>query len=583
MITGFQHRLFPHVRARFARLYGEARADRCLERFSMLIGRYGVLPPASPAGPGWDERDAVLIAYGDMIRRPPDKPLACLRQFLENRIGTAFRTVHLLPFFPYSSDDGFSVIHYRTVNPDLGSWPDIQQLGQSYRLLFDLVLNHVSRQSGWFRDFETGVAPARDYFIAADPGSDLSAVVRPRRHPLLSPVQTRGGRRHLWTTFSDDQIDLNFANPDLLFEMLDILLYYVSLGASTVRLDAIAYLWKTIGTPCIHLPETHEVVKLMRDLLDLVAPHVILLTETNVPHEENISYFGDGDEARMVYQFSLPPLLLHALAAGTSRYLRAWAARLPPPPAGCTFLNFTASHDGIGVRPLQGLVPAAELERLVQHVIARGGFVSNKKNPDGSESPYELNITYVDALGDPDTPDDAYPVDRFLCSQVIALAFKGVPAVYFNSLLAGRNNLEGVGLTGQPRSINRGKWTAAAIEHRLDDPASLSARVFKQYLHLLNVRRQHAAFHPDGAQSVLDLGDRAFGLERTAPDRREVVVCVSNVTGEALELPLRESSAALGSPGPWTDLLSGTSRGERGLLRLHPFETVWLCGQPPAS
>jgi len=117
------------------------------------------------------------------------------------------------------------------------------------------------------------------------------------------------------------------------------------------RLDAVAFLWKELGTNCLHLPETHELVKLFRDVCEIVAPRAIILTETNVPHAENVSYFGQGDEAHMVYQFSLPPLLLHAFITGNGQYLTHWASGLEPPPAGCTFFNFTASHDGVGVRP----------------------------------------------------------------------------------------------------------------------------------------------------------------------------------------------------------------------------------------
>jgi len=358
-----ERRVYERIRERLGRLYGEAALPRLMDRLQLIIGRYGVgadcLPEAAGCAP-WDQTDAVLISYGDMVCASQEAPLATLRRFLEQHVGDAISSLHLLPLFPYSSDDGFAVIDYRQIDPALGRWADLDALADDYRLMLDLVINHVSSQSRWFRAYTNGMAPERHYFIEVDPKADLSAVVRPRTSALLRSVQTPYGERHVWATFGQDQIDVDFSNPDVLFEYLDILLFYVHHGAQIIRLDAIAYLWKQLGTSCIHLPQTHEIVKLLRDLLNLVAPRVLVVTETNVPHAENISYFGNGDEAHLVYQFSLPPLLLHAMHSGNGRYLTEWAAALAPPPPGCTYFNFTASHDGIGVRPLEGLLPQSQ-------------------------------------------------------------------------------------------------------------------------------------------------------------------------------------------------------------------------------
>ena len=564
------------LRARFSRLYGEA-GDRCLERLAMLVGRYGVGDEVPQPDIRWSEKDAVLITYPDVLRAPGEKALVTLERFLTQRLQGAVNTVHLLPFFPYSSDDGFSVTDYRVVRPDLGNWDNIQTIGRRFRLMTDLVLNHVSRQGAWFSDYVVGIAPARHYFIEMDPQADLSAVVRPRSKPLLTATQTRGGERHVWTTFSEDQIDLNFANPDVLFEFLDILFLYISQGARIIRLDAIAYLWKKPGTPCIHLPETHEVVKLLRDVTEMVAPDVLLLTETNVPQEENYSYFGDGDEAHVEYQFSLPPLLLHALQTGRTRYLTQWAAALPAAPPGCTFLNFTASHDGVGVRPLEGILPAEEFDALVKGIRDRGGYVSTRRNSDGSDSPYELNITYLDALTDPAQPDAQLDVARFLCSQTVALALKGIPAVYFHSLVATRNDLDAVQRTGRPRTINRKKWIPKALDSLLEDESSLNARVFNEYVRRLRVRAAQAAFHPDGKQSVLDLGEGVFALERTAPDESETITAVSNFSTRPIELRLDDRIPSLSGAGTYGDLIAGrTYNGTKRTLPLAPYQTVWL-------
>ena len=441
--------------------------------------------------------------------------------------------------------------------------------------MYDLVLNHCSRQSKWFEDYVANIAPYREYFIAVDPDTDLSTVTRPRALPLLTPVHTQHGDEHLWTTFSEDQIDLNFSNQDVLFEFLDILLFYVASGATIIRLDAIAYLWKRIGTSCIHLEQTHEVVKLMRDLLDMVAPEVVLLTETNVPHEENVSYFGVGDEAHMVYQFSLPPLLLHALMTGDASYLTRWAASLDEIPSGCTYFNFTASHDGIGVRPLQGIIPDKELNKLAKRVKQLGGHVSTKANSDGTESPYELNITYFDALGDdPDTVTELH-IARFLCSQVVAMELQGVPAVYFHSLTATRNYNEGVEKTGRARTINRRKWQEEELEDLLLKQGSATSQVMKTYIRWLQLRSAHKAFHPAAKQRIIDLGPGLFVVERTCKEQK--VVCISNFTDQYLELKLDERLNDLNEVETCSDILSGRRyMGEGKVIPFEAYQTVWL-------
>jgi len=482
-----------------------------------------------------------------------------------------------LPFYPSSSDEGFSVIDYREVDPALGSWRDVQAIGEDFGLMFDLVLNHASSQSKWFKQFINGVAPYRDYFIDIEADTDLSAVVRPRTSPLLTPAQTPSGERYIWTTFSADQIDLNFSSQDVLFEFLDILLLYLQNGTRIVRLDAIAYLCKQVGTSCINLPQTHEVVKLLRDVLDMLAPDVLLLTETNVPHEQNISYFGDGDEARMVYQFSLPPLLLHALHTGSSRYLSAWASSLQDPPAGCCFLNFSASHDGIGVRPLEGLIPDPELQDLVDTIRKRGGHVSSYSRSDGSQRPYELNIGWYDALADPEYRDSDGHIARFLCSQTLVMALKGIPAVYFHSLTATHNDPAGVQRSGQPRSINRKRWQAGELNSLLDEAATPTSRVFQEYTRLLRLRAEHCAFHPDGAQRVLQLEDSLFGIERASPDETERLFCISNLTPRTRQLDAEQFGQAAGEH-EWHDLIEGQSYafGGDATLILQPWQTLWL-------
>lgn len=562
-------------------LYGPERGSACLERLLARLADFRARHPQlsqQPLAPQerFTERDVVLITYGDSLRAPGEAPLKTLHGFLRRRLAGAISTVHILPFFPYSSDDGFSVIDYLAVNPDLGDWDDVDRLAGDFKLMVDVVINHVSAHSAWFQRFLAGDPAYQDFFISVEPETDLSGVVRPRTLPLLTAVETAGGVRHVWTTFSSDQIDLNFANPDVLLAMVDVLLFYVAHGASMIRLDAIAYLWKTIGTGCIHLAETHAVVRLFRDILDEVAPDVTLVTETNVPHAENVSYFGDGaDEAQLVYQFTLPPLLLHTFATGDATKLGQWAAGLEKVSDQTSFFNFTASHDGIGVRPVEGILAPEEVAALVARARAHGGDVSFKTNSDGTSSPYELNVNYFDALSDPAGGEPlVLQARRFLASQAIQLAFVGVPGIYVHSLLGSRNWNEGVAQTGALRTINREKLWCDAVEGALDDPESLRSYVFYAYRDLIGHRTGERAFHPNGAQRVLTLHPAAFALLRTSPDGAEHIVALTNVSDEPITVDL--AGVPLDGIHAYRDALTGQEIAPTAPLTLEPYQVAWL-------
>ena len=570
--------ILDRIEKRLERLYPNQMAG-LMERLLYTVGRYGVGLDQRKPDSLWDENDVVLITYGDSLRPGGEgggaHPLATLRRFCRKHLKGAISTVHLLPFYPWSSDDGFSVIDYREVDPDVGDWQDVEDFSHHFDLMFDLVLNHCSSRSSWFRDFVAGIQPGRHYFLEMDPETDLSAVVRPRTSPLLTRTATRDGEVHVWTTFSADQVDLNWQNPDLLFEFIDIFFLYVSRGARILRLDAVAFLWKEIGTQCIHLPQTHEMVKLFRDLCELVAPHVVILTETNVPHEENISYYGEGDEAHMVYNFSLPPLLLHGLLRNDPSYLKAWAAGLPELEAGMTWFNFSSSHDGIGVRPLAGLLPEAELNHVVEAVRERGGRVNMRTGPTGKPEPDELNITYKDALRYLD--DEERSLARFLCSQAVVLSMRGVPAVYIHALLGTPNDQDGVERTGQNRSINRKKWDEPELQAELDDLDSAMGKTFRAYQRLLKRRRDHKAFHPDAEMRMLDLGEALFAFSRISIDREETIVCIFNFSGKAQVVKNPRKDEFSKRIKSFYDLISGKTLGSGAKgIKLSPYQALWL-------
>ncbi|MCG8038136.1 MAG: sugar phosphorylase [Candidatus Thiodiazotropha taylori] len=558
-------------------LYGEQQAATLLPKLHELIGRHIEVRQGKRLEiPRWDEKDSVLIGYGDSIQYPGMTPLASLKQFLDRRLNGVFSMVHVLPFFPYSSDDGFSVSDFRSVNPELGDWQDIRELGENFSLLFDLVLNHMSREHLWFVNFVHDEEPGRDYVVQVSPDENLSMVVRPRSTPLLSRVRTPRGMLDVWATFSNDQIDLNYANPEVLLEFIDILLDYIRRGARAVRLDAVAFLWKEIGTSCIHLPQTHEVIKLFRTLLDVLEPGAILLTETNVPHQENISYFDQGDEANMVYQFSLPPLILHAIMCQTTEFLVPWARSLEQEtlPDGCTYLNFTASHDGVGLRPLEGLVPDEDLDELLDMMRRRGGYVSMRATTEGRDRPYELNISYFDAFAAEDDDVDPWHISRYMLSQTLPLSFRGIPAVYINALGATPNDPLGVERTGMTRSINRRKWDGAELERLIDLPLTDAGQVFPEYIRRLRIRSGIKAFHPDAPQRVLDMPDGILALERTSLDGGQRVYAIHNMTGDLRSVDI---STLGGASRRWFDALHQVVPDMDGDgVRFRPYQTVWL-------
>ena len=579
------------LRALLAEVYGDAGAADLLRSVLQTVSETRQLTDAPdavrdrPRAPGprrWSARDVVLITYASTLRQAGEAPFVTLRRFLRRHLSGLVSTVHVLPFYPWSSDDGFAVIDYYGVDPSLGDWVDVQALAGEVALMADLVINHVSRESLWFIDFVADREPGRDYFVTLDADTDVSAVVRPRNTALLVPIHTYRGLRHVWATFSEDQIDLDFSNPRVLAEMVRVLCFLLRNGVRVLRLDAIAFLWKELGTACIHHPNTHRIVRALRLVTELACDPatdpVVLITETNVPHDENVSYFGGGDEAHLVYQFALAPLVLHALLRGTSRVFTDWLLALEDPPPGCTFLNFTASHDGIGLRPVEGLLDDAEVRAIVDHVHRMGGFVSMRTTVGGGERPYEVNITLFDALGGTlETgaagAPDAVRIDRFLASQVLMLSLRGIPALYVHSLLATPNDLDGVERTGRTRSINRAQVSMTELEADLADPATERSRVFTILSRILAIRQRESAFSPDAPQFVHRVSDTLITLRRgEGSGAVYVIINVSDRPGR-IDPAVR---AELGIAGVQRDLLGGTTLAADRPVDLPPYACRWL-------
>jgi glycosidase len=499
-----------------------------------------------------------LITYGDGIRRRGEAPLHTLATFLREHVGDVLSDVHLLPMFPWTSDDGFAVVDHRAVNPSLGGWDDVAELAADRAVMFDFVANHTSSHSPWFLGWLAGDPAYDGFYVEEDPDFDASLVVRPRTSPLFHPFERPDGSTVCaWTTFGADQVDVDVRHPGTLVELTDVLLGYLDRGASAVRLDAIGFLWKESGTTCLHLPQTHAVIKVWRALVEHVAPGARLLTETNVPHEENISYFGNGhDEAHLVYQFALPPLVLHSFVAGSTARLSAWAAGVGPVSDTATWFNFLASHDGIGMRATEGILDDGEREALMERTHSHGGRISWASRPDGTRQVYELNLSYLDALCTvEEAHEPAVLAAKALAAHSILFAFLGVPAVYYHSLVGSPPDLEGMVTSRINRRINRAVLDADRLVRELGDDPRRRA-VFEGMRHLMDVRRRHEAFSPFGTQRVLRLDDRVFAVVRGEGTHDELV-CLTNVTGEEVPLPVRGTDVLTGHRadplvlGPW--------------------------------
>jgi sucrose phosphorylase len=523
----------------------------------------------------WTEHDVVVITYGNSVIKSDEAPLKTLHHFLHQYLYDVINSVHILPFFPYCADDGFSVIDYKAVNTDLGNWNDIELISRDFRLMSDLVINHCSKDSVWFQQFINNEIPGKDYFIPTSTDEDLTQVTRPRTSSLLRETETVDGIKHVWCTFSHDQIDLNFKNPDVLCEFVDIIRFYLDHGIRIFRLDAVAFLWKQKNTNCLNLPQTHEIIRLLRTLIEHAKKDAIIITETNIPNRENLSYFGNGNETHCIYNFSLPPLLVNTLITGNCRHLKTWMMSMPPAQNGTTYFNFVASHDGIGLRPAEGLLSDEELTTLTDTMESFGGKISWRALDNGKRKPYEINIALFEALQGTTKGSDNWQIPRFLCAHAIMLGLEGIPGIYIHSLLATKNDIEKLNQTEQNRSINRHEWDYEELESKLETESTENHQVLKQLKNLINIRKQQPAFHPNATQFTLHFNEQIFAFWRQSMDRRQSIFCVHNISDVPQTILLSDLNLIL--TDHWHDLISGqnldTNNNE---FTMAPYQTLWV-------
>jgi sucrose phosphorylase len=548
-------------------------------------------PPRQKNQPAehWSQRDMILITYGDSITASDEKPLVTLKTFLKAHLADHLTIVHVLPFFPYSSDDGFAVMDYYKVNPVLGDWHDITAIAEDFRLMGDLVINHTSSRCIWFENFKKGLDPGKEYYVCVSRDADISKVIRPRTSPLLREVQTPEGVKQVWCTFSHDQVDLDFRNTHVLIEFMHIIRFYLDKGIQIFRLDAVAFLWKEMSTTCLHLNQTHEIIKLLRTVIEDWEPSALIITETNVPSAENLSYLGKGDEAHIIYNFPLPPLLLNTMATGDSSHLVQWLISVPHLLPGTCCLNFLASHDGIGLRPAEGLMAPHEIHTLIDCMKSFGGRVSTRALNDQASNPYEINISLWDAFsGTIQNGVDDFQLNRFICAHAIMLCLQGIPAFYIHSLLGTQNDIKRMENLQNNRAINRHVWEKETLMTLLADKTTHHHKVFDGLKKLMAIRHQQAAFHPQAGQIILKTDPRAIVIQRLALslDRRrdEEICCIYNISDTPLALDTQSKQLFPTNFQRGTDLISGRNfQSSCSGLTLSPYEFMWIRNQtaPP--
>ncbi|WP_315080735.1 sugar phosphorylase [uncultured Clostridium sp.] len=545
-------------------IYGENYKEEYKEEFDKLVSKWE--NEEFNKADEVSEKNVYLITYGDSIYEEDVPTIQTLNKFLKEEVKDTITDVHILPMFTYTSDDGFSVVDYMEIDKNLGNWEDINTLSKDYRLMYDFVANHISKSSSWFKGYLNNEKKYAEYFIKEDKSFDTKNVVRPRTSPLFHEYEGKDGVKTAWTTFSEDQIDVNIKYFPLFIEMTDILLNYAKNGATSIRLDAIGFLWKESGTNCMHLPETHKIIEIWRLLLDYFKKNTQIITETNVPHVENISYFGNkSNEAHMVYQFTLPPLVLYTLTTHNSKKLTDWAKTIDRVSENATYFNFLSSHDGIGMRPTEGILTEDEKQVLVDKVVENGGRVSYKNNTDGTKSVYELNINYNDALINKNEDiSTETQVDKIIASNAILLSCVGVPAIYYHSLLGSRNDYKGLEESGINRRINREKLEYTKISKDLEVDERRNA-IFSRIKKLIALRKEESAFSPFAMQKALNLGENIFALERFNEKTDEKITLILNVDS-------KEANVYCNITG--VDKVTG--RKIDGNIILKPYEFVWI-------
>nr|WP_245157308.1 sugar phosphorylase [Prochlorococcus marinus] len=524
----------------------------------------------------WDESYSVLITYADSIYKNGEATLITLRDLLINYFGSLSKVVHILPFLKSTSDGGFAVSSFESLEDKFGSWDDLKSISKNHDLMADLVLNHVSSSHPWVQEFIKSQESGISKVFSPEQNLDWSNVVRPRSSSLFSQINTEDGPKQVWTTFGPDQIDLNWQNPKMNLEFLNLIITYLSNGIKWFRLDAVGFIWKESGTTCLHLPKAHSIVKILRVLLNNLLDDGVLITETNVPQKENLSYLIPEDEAHMAYNFPLPPLLLEAIITSRADILNSWIYDWPKLPHDTTLFNFTASHDGVGLRALEGLMNERRIKELLINCERRGGLVSHRRLSNGEDKPYELNISWWSAMEDSGRDPNRYQFKRFILTQLLVLALKGVPAFYLPALLASENDIKSFSMTGQRRDLNREKFKSDNLLSVLNNPESNANKNLKYLRNAMDIRSTLKQFHPNSEMKCLSKGRSDIVVIKRGNGPQSVFT-IHNVTENKINFQLHDNDLPeiIDNDLNMRDFLTSTKYNWKNII-LDPFQVIWL-------
>ncbi len=524
----------------------------------------------------WDESFAVLITYADGVYKKGETTLVTLRELLSKYFGSLSKVVHILPFLKSTSDGGFAVSSHKSLEEKFGSWEDLKSISNKHYLMADLVLNHVSSSHPWVQQFIKCQEPGLSNVFSPSQDLDWKNVIRPRSSSLFSQINTEDGQKQVWTTFGPDQIDLNWLNPKMTIEFLNLIITYLSNGIKWLRLDAVGFIWKEPGTTCLHLPKAHSIVKILRILLNDLLKDGVLITETNVPQKENLSYLIPEDEADMAYNFPLPPLLLEAIISSRADILNSWICDWPELPKTTTLFNFTASHDGVGLRALEGLMNEQRIKDLLINCEKRGGLVSHRRLSNGEDKPYELNISWWSAMEDPGRDSNRFQYERFLLTQLLVMSLKGVPAFYLPALLASENDIKSFSMTGQRRDLNREKFKSEKLAAVFNNPESYANKNLKYLRHAMDVRAKLSQFHPQSHMECLSK-NRADIVALKRGIGSKAVFTIHNMTENKINYRFidYEFNKLIKNDLNMQDYLTSNKYNSNN-IELDPFQVIWL-------
>lgn len=563
-------------------LYGEKEAKKIYPELEKIVIKY--LKKIKKGKKKYQneyfsEKDVILIVYGDNIKNKKEPTLKTLSGFL-GKIKKYINIVHIIGLFLYSSDRGFSIIDFKKINPRFGKFSHLKKIEKNFKLLIDFVCNHISSKSDWYKKFAKGDKEYQNFFICFDklPEKEkIECVFRPRTTPLLVKRNLAIGRKWLWRTFCHDQIDLNYQNPKVLLKMIDVFLFYVERGAKLIRLDAIGYIWKKLGTTCFLTKESHVFIQLLRNILDIVSPDTLLIAEVNIGIKENLTYLGKKEkEAQLIYNFTLAPLVLYSFYKENTKKLINSLNLFDFTSKSKNIINILDCHDGISVVGAKDVLSQKEIKFLEKEILKRNGKINYKKEKN-KKTPYEFNITWWSAIEEK-KESEILNIKKYIASRGIQFSLKGIPAIYFLGLFGIENCISCYEKTKKTRDINRKRFTENKIKKFLLEQKMKENKVFYEILRLLKYRNKEKAFHPAGEQIPLFLNKKLFSIIRISPNKKEKILVIINISRDNIKIKIKPEEIYT-SRKHLLNIIDKTillCQKDGFNILVHPYQILWL-------